>query len=173
MKRLFVPLFTLSFISAGVAQERTAAGAVETQMTWSALSAKADAAKNAAHAVGLKVNQVAVCGRKGMLYAPEGLGVDGEGCKPVTMPDPAQLKVHSHTQTLCHRMGNHTLISACPSGQRLMGCGGGPGDQDESNEYWVLMPDFQNNRCVGYVGNPACYDNGWSRTMVTAICYQP
>ncbi|MGP4686739.1 hypothetical protein ACSV5K_10290 [Agrobacterium pusense] len=182
-------------------------------MTWSALSAKADAAKNAANAVDVRVNQVVACARAGMLYAPESPGANAEGClvskldptyvtkmdalnsqvnsintcaasgslydrnthscSQVKMPDPASLKVESHHEFLCRRGGNHTVVSNCPGNQRLMGCGGGPGDQSESHEYWVLMPDFANNRCVGYVGNPACYDSGWSRTMVSAICYQP
>lgn len=214
---MIAPFFTLAalfVITSAVAQERTAAGAVETQMTWSALSAKADAAKNAANAVDVRVNQVVACARAGMLYAPEAPGANTQGClvskldptyitkldalnsqvnsintcatsgslydrnthscSQVKMPDPAALNIQSHTRTMCVEGGNHTLEAGCPSGQRLLGCGGGPGDQLERGEYWVLMPDFKGNKCVGHAGNPWCNPgNYYGQTVVTAICYAP
>ncbi|WP_142781090.1 hypothetical protein [Agrobacterium sp. T29] len=213
MKIILLALAALSLITAAFAQERTAAGTVENQMSWSALNTKIATANSKADAVNSRVEQVVVCGRKGMLYAPGQAGADGQGCVvskldssyvnmlndinsnltninscaangsvynrsahsclPVKMPDPATLNIGTYNQTLCTRGGTHTVVSSCPGGQRLLGCGGGPGDQDESHEYWVLMPDFAANRCIGYVGNPRCYDDGWSRTIVSAVCYRP
>lgn len=207
-------LVTVVLAPAIRAQERAAAGAIETQMSWTALSAKADAAKFAADAVDIRVNQVVACARAGMLYAPEAPGANTQGCllskldpsfttkldilnsninsvnscaasggfynrnthscSQIKMPDPAALNVQSHTRTMCVNGGNHTLEAGCPSGQRLLGCGGGPGDQLERGEYWVLMPDFKGNKCIGHAGNPWCNpDNYYGQTIVTAICYAP
>ncbi|PZP38467.1 MAG: hypothetical protein DI585_07290 [Pseudomonas fluorescens] len=123
--------------------------------------------------MGAQVTQLVECNKKGMLYAPGQPGIDGQGCKSVSMPNPATLNITPRTQTLCTRGGTHTVISSCAGGERLLGCGGGAGDMDSSHEYWVLMPEFQNNRCVGYIGNPACYGAYYSQAMVTAICYTP
>ncbi|MCZ7935726.1 hypothetical protein O9X90_25700 [Agrobacterium leguminum] len=213
VQTLFLAFVTLTVILAPQAQERTAAGATETQMNWSTLNTKVTSANTKADAVNTRVDQVVVCGRKGMVYAPGQAGADAQGCivskldstyvnmlndinsnitninscaangsvynrsahscSPIKMPDPATLNIGTYNQTLCVRGGTHTVVSSCPGGQRLLGCGGGPGDQDESHEYWVLMPDFAANRCIGYVGNPRCYDDGWSRTIVSAVCYRP
>lgn len=173
MKSAFSFAVAILLTSTSMAQERTAAGAMDTQMTWTALSARVDSANTKADAINARINQGVVCATKGMLYAPGTAGVDGQGCKKVAMPDPATLNVNTYTQAICARGGGHSVVSTCPAGQRLLGCGGGPGDQFEDREYWVLMPDFKNNRCIGYVGEPACFDGGWSRTIVAATCYAP
>lgn len=65
-------------ITSAHAQERTAGSALETQMTWSTLSAQAKAASDKADAVNSKMEQAIVCSKRGMLYAP-GAG-DAQGC---------------------------------------------------------------------------------------------
>ncbi|NTB05788.1 hypothetical protein [Agrobacterium tumefaciens] len=169
---VFVTVICLSSLSAH-AQERTAGGTLQTQASWNALQSLYEQANGTAKNAHFRLNQAEKCADKGMLYAPNSSNKDGDGCKQVSMPDPAKLNIEVHTQALCKRGGNHSVVSTCPQNERLLGCGGGPGDMDSSHEYWVLMPDFSNNRCVGYVGNPACYDNGWSRTIVSAVCYRP
>jgi hypothetical protein len=62
------------------AQERTASGALDNQVTWTALSTLAKAASDKADAVNARVDQSVVCGRKGMVYAPGVAGIDGDGC---------------------------------------------------------------------------------------------
>lgn len=71
-------LAPLAMVSAASAQERTAAGALDTQMTWSSLAAQAQAASNKADAVNTRIDQAIICARKGKIYAP-GLG-DTQGC---------------------------------------------------------------------------------------------
>lgn len=171
IKLLYVTAFAL-LVSGAYAQERTAAGNLNTEATWTALRGLSEQANSNAKIAKTLAEAIATCGKKSMLYAAGQPGADAQGCK-AAMPDPSTLNINTYTQTLCTRGGNHTVVSNCPSGQRLLGCGGGPGDMDSSHEYWVLMPDFKNNRCIGNVGQPACFDNGWSRTMVSAVCYQP
>ena len=154
------------------AQERTAGGSLNNQMTWTALKSLSEQANANAKTAKILAEAIAACGQKSMLYSPGQTGADAQGCKPA-MPDPSTLNINTYTKSLCTRGGNHTVVSPCPAGQRLLGCGGGPGDQGEDYEYWVLTPDFKNNRCIGYVGSPACFDSGWSRTMVSAVCYKP
>jgi hypothetical protein len=102
-----------------------------------------------------------------------------EGCNGTgwgAIYNPTAMKIVTHSETLCTRGSRHTITSTCPAGSYLLACGGGPGDQGEANEYWVLMPDFKANSCIGYSGEPACYDTGESPNMsavlVTAVCYQ-
>lgn len=59
------------------AQERTAAGAVETQMTWSALWNISQQANGNAKAAHMRIDKIAECGRQGMLYAPNNDGAGG------------------------------------------------------------------------------------------------
>lgn len=63
------------------AQERTAGSSLDTQMTWTALAAQAKAAKDAADAVNSRVNQIAICGSQGKVYAPGAPGANAQGCK--------------------------------------------------------------------------------------------
>jgi hypothetical protein len=87
MKSLYFAAFCAAFsltlagvAGTGIAQERTAGGALDTQMTWTALSNVAKAASDKADMVSSRVDQVVVCGRKGMVYAPGLSGADGQGC---------------------------------------------------------------------------------------------
>lgn len=74
-----IALFLL--VASPHAQERAAGSALETQMTWTALSAQAKSASDKADAVNSLVQQSIVCARKGKLYAPgTGPGVDSQGC---------------------------------------------------------------------------------------------
>lgn len=75
---ILLTVFGVAFDSE--AQERAASGVMETQMTWSALSNIAKGAGDKADAVNSRVNQIVVCGRKNMIYAPNAIGVDAEGC---------------------------------------------------------------------------------------------
>lgn len=62
------------------AQERSAMGAIDTQVTWSALRTMVDAANTKSDAVNARMDQVVVCGKKGMVYAPGATSADGDGC---------------------------------------------------------------------------------------------
>ncbi len=71
------------------AQERTAAGNLDTQMTWSALSAKVAASEAKTEGVNARVDQIEKCGGKGKVYAPGKPGADTDGCLGVTLPEDA------------------------------------------------------------------------------------
>lgn len=62
------------------AQERSAGGSVETQMTWSALSNLVSGANAKSDAVNARMDQVVKCNKKFKVYAPEVTGADGDGC---------------------------------------------------------------------------------------------
>lgn len=163
-----------------VAQERTAGGNLQTEATWTALKNATDQANgNAKMALSL-AEAIKNCGMKGLVYAPGMAGADSTGCKAAAAPDPATMDIKSYTKTLCSRStGPFTVVASCPSGETLLSCSGGPGDQDESHEYWILEPDFKNRRCIGRVQQPRCHTDEsessryYSQTIVTAICYKP
>jgi type II secretory pathway pseudopilin PulG len=112
---------------------------------------------------------------------------------------PSQLNIQTVTERLCARGAHQSsiaqmfeIIAQCPNGQELLGCGGGPGDQLENGEVWILNPDFINRRCIGYSRQPACHCLAGmehtnpnsvlaggcaaapnSQIIVIASCYQP
>lgn len=70
-----------SIATSSIAQERSAAGALDTQMTWTALSSQVAAANAKSDAVNTRVDQIVICARKGKVYAPAPqAGIDSQGC---------------------------------------------------------------------------------------------
>ncbi|RYG61840.1 MAG: hypothetical protein EON60_02045 [Alphaproteobacteria bacterium] len=69
------------------AQERAAAGALETQMTWSSLKNQVEGLKTQVSGLDTKINMVATCGKQGKVYTP---GV-GNGCS-LAATDPKVLE---------------------------------------------------------------------------------
>jgi hypothetical protein len=76
---LLLPLAAAPFVTVQ-AQERTAGSNLDTQMTWSALSGQITTATQRADSAHIRIDQVAVCGAKGMVYSPGG-GGDSQGCR--------------------------------------------------------------------------------------------
>ncbi len=66
--------------TAAHAQERTAAGSMETQMTWSTLKTLTDDANAKSTAAHTRIDQLEKCGAKGLFYAPSATGADAQGC---------------------------------------------------------------------------------------------
>lgn len=78
MKYYVLTTALLMLIPLAQAQERTASGAISEQVTWSSLSAQISAVNSRTEAVNSRIDQLVVCARKGMIYAP-GSG-DAQGC---------------------------------------------------------------------------------------------
>ena len=106
MKTTLLTLVALALIPLAHAQERTAAGAMETQVNWNALSTKVNAANTKTDAVNSRVDQVVVCSGKGMLYAPGQTGADSQGCV-ISKLDP------THVNTLNNLTSNVNNVLAC------------------------------------------------------------
>jgi hypothetical protein len=155
------------------AQERTAAGSISTQMTWSALATKVTSADEKADALNARLDKVTGCNSQGMLYVPGHADADANGCKKIAAA-PSKMDIRTYNTTLCTAGGYHTVIASCKADEELLSCAGGPGDQYENNEFWVLQPDFINRRCIGYANQPVCYSAYYyGQIVVTAICYKP
>lgn len=77
-----LPLLTVLCLLAPMpyAQERTAGGPLDTQMSWTALKNLTDQASNNAKAAHIRLNQLEICAKKKMLYSPSTVGADGDGC---------------------------------------------------------------------------------------------
>ncbi|TKW60827.1 MAG: hypothetical protein DI628_08025 [Blastochloris viridis] len=88
------------------AQERTAGVALDSQMTWTAMSSRVDAVNNRVTATNAQVSQMMKCNAKLKVYAPGTQGADAKGCVAVSAA-PSSLNIQSHTQTLCVRGGYH------------------------------------------------------------------
>lgn len=80
---IFLGCTALLGATAVQAQERSAGGPVETQMTWVALKSLVDSVGVKVDGLTARVNQGVECGKLGKLYAPGGPGADGMGCKTV------------------------------------------------------------------------------------------
>lgn len=72
-------------VAAAEAQERTAGSALDTQMTWTALSNQVKSTQSYAEGLNTKVEQAIVCGKSNMLYAPGAPGATTQGCKNVDL----------------------------------------------------------------------------------------
>ncbi len=73
-------LYIVAFATAGHAQERTAAGVLDTQMTWSTLKSLVDAASVKSDAAHSRIDQILTCNKKNMIYSPDSSGTDTQGC---------------------------------------------------------------------------------------------
>lgn len=62
------------------AQERSAAGAVDTQMTWSALKSLVDTATTTSIAAHNRLDLIEKCTKQAMFHAPKVTGADADGC---------------------------------------------------------------------------------------------
>lgn len=118
MKPRNIPLLAfvgVAFISSAAAQERTAAGIAERQMNTATFGAKADAAKLAAQAVDMKVNQIATCGFKGLLYSPGSPNRDSQGCVKALIDDSAfaQLNAKLNSILACSGQGRIFNGTSC------------------------------------------------------------
>ena len=83
--KYILPILCFAIILAPHAQERTAAGSAETQMSWSALSNQISGLNTRTNALTTRIDQSVICGRKGKTYAPAQAGADADGClEPMT-----------------------------------------------------------------------------------------
>ncbi len=82
MKLRLLPfiLIGLTLVHVGQTQERAAGSSVDVQMSWSALSTMVQAVDTKTTAVNSRVDQIVVCSKKGMVYAPATAGIDTDGC---------------------------------------------------------------------------------------------
>ncbi|MGP4686740.1 hypothetical protein ACSV5K_10295 [Agrobacterium pusense] len=154
-----IMLAALVMVPLSHAQERTAAGATETQMSWTALSTKIDAAKNAANEVNIRVNQIAACGRKGLVYGPGEPTRDSDGCvKPFADPTALnQLSTKMDSVISCAGQGRVFNGGSCSSGFMITGGGqcltpeSGPGN---GSAWTIRNPWGDAAGCDG--GVPVC-----------------
>lgn len=122
--RFILAVALLVPVSSGIAQERTAGGALDTQMTWSGLSAQIGTVKTQIDAVNTRVDQAVVCGRKGMVYAPDTNDADSQGC---VMPATASSVINQLTnlQNSVGGVQNSVNISNSCGSQGKVSNGGG------------------------------------------------
>ncbi len=83
MKSLSLLAALCLLVPVGYAQERTASGNFASEASWTALQSLVQGANANAKAAHIRLNQMEVCGTKGMLYAPSATGVDTQGCKAI------------------------------------------------------------------------------------------
>ncbi|PZP39590.1 MAG: hypothetical protein DI585_03595 [Pseudomonas fluorescens] len=99
-------------VSASVsAQERAAGSALDTQVTWTALSSLAQAANDKADGVNARVDQVVVCGKDGKLYAPGKAGADSRGCVDISVPPNVTTQINNVDQSVKNLITNMQTCS--------------------------------------------------------------
>ncbi len=106
------------------AQERAAGGAVDTQMTWSALSTQINGVSVKADAVNSRVDQAVVCGRLGKVYAPGATGADANGCLSAQYVNSIvncgnQGRIYNSASNSCVIPGEIASIIACGNQQKV------------------------------------------------------
>lgn len=83
--------------------------------------------------------------------------------------------VKSYQKTVCLRSRSNYLYEVsqqCPNGYALIGCAGGPGDQDERYEAFWIVPNFDTNTCTLMINKPACTaSQPVSYQKVIALCF--
>jgi len=112
MKLLILALLCLA--GSAFAQERSASGALDTELTWSALSSQLSTAKGQLAGANVRIDQVIVCGKKSMLYAP-GAGADSQGCVAGngSLPPSVLATLNTNTTNIQLATANVTVIAAC------------------------------------------------------------
>ena len=83
--------------------------------------------------------------------------------------------VNTYEDTACFRNSNagirHELSVSCPTGQQLLSCSGGPGDQFESSEGWWILSFYDTNTCTLIIHAPACVaGQPWTHQRIQAHC---
>lgn len=113
--------------SAAYAQERTAGSAIETQMTWSALSTQINGLSTKVDAANSRMDQIVVCGKKGKIYAPGAPGVDAQGCVEASSNNGTSLStIVSTLTTLSNNYAalNNTVNTLNSTVTGVVNCGG-------------------------------------------------
>lgn len=101
----------------GHAQERTAGGTTETQMTWSTLSNQISTVTSQLNGLDTKIKRVEECGRDGQLYAPGAADADTRGCLDTTTPG-ADIVIKTDTSSGVTNNGTTTQTFTIPAGTR-------------------------------------------------------
>ncbi|RYG61343.1 MAG: hypothetical protein EON60_03895 [Alphaproteobacteria bacterium] len=80
-KNIALTLFMGAILTVGThAQERVAIGSGETQMTWTALKTAVETARSESSGAHKRIDQIVVCNTKQMIYSPDTIGKDNDGC---------------------------------------------------------------------------------------------
>ncbi len=174
----YLTVFLMLVVPLTHGQERTAAGALDTQMTWTALKSLVDAASTKTDAVNSRVDQIEKCAEKDMLYAPNDAAATN-GCKPVV-----SLQTRIESIEKCGRKG--MLYAPGATGVDSDGCKA----QQDTSLRWSIgarhlathpLPVGYNNRlpaCGDYVRADAAMDravagnyvNGNKHTFAGSRC---
>ena len=148
---------------------------MQIEANWSALKSIADQANGNAKMALVLAEAMKTCNMQGMFYAPGTSGADTTtGCKELA-PRLSKLDIKTHTTNMCKTgYGPYIITAKCASDEELLACAGGPGDQEEKEEYWILLPDYKNKSCTGYAQQTYCHPKWpYAQVIVQAICYKP
>ncbi len=80
MKHIYLLALLCFAVSLAHAQERTAAGSLNSQMSWTALQNRIEQANGNAKSALTLVNAIKKCGDQKKLYGPGATGADANGC---------------------------------------------------------------------------------------------
>ncbi len=168
MKTFFLIAMALGLVvSPAHAQERTAAGALDTQMTWSALSnqiatvnGKVTLVDSKIGALDGRVNKLEVCSRSGRIYAPDKTGADSNGCIAVAPDCSKQNKVFDGTQCV----DPLAAMNACATSGKLYN----PATKQCVSAGAPAMQRFD-MRSIGAVHDAGVSIGSWSACFVSAF----
>lgn len=113
MKHILFVLTCLGMVCTAHAQERAAIGNVQTQMTWSALSTLINGVSTKTDAVNSRVDQVVVCAKKGMVYAPGQTGADADACLMPAIPPSVTNNLNTLNTTTANTNSTVSNIISC------------------------------------------------------------
>lgn len=114
MKFLFI-LAALVATGPVMAQERSAGGTRETQMTWSALSNQISAVQAQVGNTNGRIDDIVTCAKKGMVYALGAAGVDSQNCLATagSVPPGVLASLNTNTTNIQNVATNITAIANC------------------------------------------------------------
>ena len=95
------------------AQERAAGGQLDTQVTWSAITGDIHGVDDKAKVVNARIDQVGLCAKKGMIYAPGATGADAQGCVMAAIPPSITNSINTLNSTVNATNSSITKIMTC------------------------------------------------------------
>lgn len=169
MMRALALLACLALPLPAMAQERIANQPYAVQMTRQTLNNKLADIKARIADLNAFTSHAEVCANLGATYAPGNPKADpATGCLNPLVALTTQVVSASY----CYSNNNtYTRTVSCPAGSFLLGCSGGEGGQQETDEGYTIQPLAGSNGCQMSFSMPDCQSSwSWTQARLYAYC---
>lgn len=144
---------TILGTTAAQAQERAAGGAMETQMTWSALSSQISGVNTKLEGTNSRIDQIVVCGKLGKIYAPGAVGATPQGCVEASSTGGTDLTTIVNTLTTLSNNFTTLNNTVTTNNTKIVNCGK---TGAAYNGTTCVLPTAQSCRITSQAGTGGC-----------------